>query len=133
MNAKGQGALEYLIIIAAVLAIAAIVVTMLTGVLEDQQQRAMVTSAQEAASSCHESLVVNMLEPGNYSEDHKNICGNICQGTWLDEKVGGVTSDAEDILEAEGYDPGTDDLVDDGDYWVRGACMSGMPGWIVDS
>jgi len=131
MNVKAQGALEYLIIIAAVLAVAAIIVTMITGILGDRQRSALVTEAQNAASRCNEALVINHIEPGNYTDAHNDTCNNICRGDWLDEEIGTVIGEAETTL-TNNYNPEDDDLVEDDDYWVRGACMAGMPGWIVD-
>ncbi len=52
---KGQGSLEYLIIIAAVLAIAAIVVLFLTGAFK--QTGKDVAACKQAAGSCASSLV----------------------------------------------------------------------------
>jgi len=49
---KAQGALEYLIIIAAVLAIAAIVVLFLTGAFKSPLNSAQYTACKNAASAC---------------------------------------------------------------------------------
>jgi uncharacterized protein (UPF0333 family) len=53
---KGQGSLEYLIIIAAVLAIAAVVVMFLTGAFGGQKAAAGVAQCQAAASDCYKNL-----------------------------------------------------------------------------
>lgn len=113
MDIKAQGALEYLIIIAAVLAIAAIIVTILTGILGGRQEAQLVTEAQEAASKCNQALVFNNEEPGEVdSTTASNICGSICDGDWVDSDTVGTTSDADDPEEA---------------------CRQGMPGWIVEA
>ncbi len=129
MNEKGQGALEYLIIIAAVLAIAAIIVTVLTGVLGGRQEAALVTEAESDATACNQALVNNMEEPGE--DVYEDICSDICSedSDWYQEEVGAVTGDGNT-------------LVTDSDWWdatkeepqdlVRGACMAGMPEWIVE-
>lgn len=52
----GQGALEYLIIVAAVLAIAAIVVLFLTGAFRGQQGAGNVAICKDAASRCNVDL-----------------------------------------------------------------------------
>jgi len=91
-----------------------------------------VTEAQGSASNCNEALVINHLQPGNYTQKHKNKCDNICQGEWLDEKAGAVIKEGKDTLNNSGYDPGADSEVDSTDYWVRGACLAGKPEWIIE-
>lgn len=112
MDIKAQGALEYLIIIAAVLAIAAIIVTILTGILGGRQEAQLVTEAQEAAARCNQALTFNGYTPGE--EDGDNLCYEICQGDW-------VGSDAVGIV-------GGEEISD-----PQEACNYGMPGWIVEA
>lgn len=54
--AKAQGALEYLIIIAAVLAIAAVVVMFLTGTLSSGGSDAYLAMCKEAATRCYTGI-----------------------------------------------------------------------------
>ncbi len=56
---KGQGSLEYLIIVAAVLAIAAIVVLFLTGAFQSQQTSASIAACKTAAGSCANDLATS--------------------------------------------------------------------------
>ena len=60
---KGQGALEYLIIIAAVLAVAAIVVYFLTGALGGQQEQASFAECKNAAAACKNSRLLTPMDP----------------------------------------------------------------------
>lgn len=52
MTEKAQGALEYLIIVAAVLGITAVVVAFVTGVFGGQKGRASLSACKTAASDC---------------------------------------------------------------------------------
>ena len=130
LETKSQGALEYLIIIAAVLAIAAIIVVLLTGVMGEGRESALVTDSKDSATSCNEALVSNMEDPGE--KVYEGICGDICEGEWLEEEAGTVTGEAREKLIDIGYDPQFDDKVESEYYLVRGACMAGKPEWIVE-
>ncbi len=60
MNEKAQGALEYLIIVAAVLGIVAVVVGFVSGVFGGQRGEASLAACKAAASRCavrHETTV----------------------------------------------------------------------------
>jgi len=113
MDIKAQGALEYLIIIAAVLAIAAIIVTILTGILGGRQEAQLVTEAKEAAASCNQALTVNWYTPGE--EDGNNLCDEICQGDWVGSDAVGIVGGVQEISNPQD------------------ACNYGMPRWIVEA
>jgi len=122
MNVKAQGALEYLIIIAAVLAVAAIVVTIVTGVLEGRDAEMLTTEAQEAASSCYSALVANNEPTGNNANitdggPSENICEEICTGEWEGHPEVGVVS---------GQNASGTDITE-----PKQACLAGEPGWII--
>lgn len=57
MNKKAQGSLEYLIIIAAVLAIVAIIVLFITGSFGASKSSADISKCKAAASRCDNELV----------------------------------------------------------------------------
>ena len=56
-NERGQGSLEYLIIVAAVLAIAAVVVLFLSGAFTSTQASGNVAKCKNEASNCATSLI----------------------------------------------------------------------------
>jgi len=58
---KAQGSLEYLIIIAAVLAIAAIVVLFMTGAFKSSRTSADVSACKQAASDCAQTIATSGL------------------------------------------------------------------------
>ena len=74
---KAQGALEYLIIIAAVLAIAAIVVLFITGAFKSSSGGSSMASCRVAAASCQQNLVT-----GVYSNN--SACLTSCIGACVD-------------------------------------------------
>jgi hypothetical protein len=67
---KAQGSLEYLIIIASVLAIAAIVVLFLTNALNIQAQASGIGNCKEAASRCKTELVTSTDPKCPYCYDY---------------------------------------------------------------
>ena len=74
---KGQGALEYLIIVAAVLAIAAIVVMFLTGAFRGTQPSAVLSACRNAASQCANYLATTRTENckgTQLGEECKKVC-----------------------------------------------------------
>ncbi len=73
---KGQGALEYLIIIAAVLAIAAIVVLFLSGAFKSASTGGDVGKCKQAASQCATELATSSGATCSY-------CDEACSGTGL--------------------------------------------------
>ena len=66
---KGQGGLEYLIIIAAVLAISAVVVFFVTGSAGTSKSEAMYKNCQEAAVECSALKAINPNNPCNLCDD----------------------------------------------------------------
>lgn len=68
-GSKGQGALEYLIIIAAVLAIAAIVVLFITGAFKGQSEAAKVAACKAASSRCAVDLATSAGAACSYCVD----------------------------------------------------------------
>lgn len=66
---RGQGALEYLIIIAAVIAIAAIVILFLTGALTASRGAASLSTCKNAAAKCKTELVTSIDPPCPYCYD----------------------------------------------------------------
>lgn len=60
---KGQGALEYLIIITAVLAISAVIVLFLTGALGGQSNSAQFSACKNAAVACKNSKLLSPNDP----------------------------------------------------------------------
>jgi len=106
--------------IAAVLAIAAMVVVVLTGILEGGESRVLVTEAQDDASNCYSTIAVNTgYHSGQNAdlEDNEDVCGGICQGDWVNETGVGVISGQN----ASGEEVTT----------AREACLAGRPEWIV--
>ena len=89
-NEKGQGSLEYLIIIAAVLAIAAIVVLFLTGAFKSTGQD--VSACKAAASRC----AIDLATSNNQAECP--YCDTECEGhdDWINSCRAG---DPESIYE----------------------------------
>lgn len=85
---KAQGALEYLVIVAAVLGIAAVIVAVISGMFASQKRRASLSECKSAASQCAEEMVTATNPPCNYCED-------ACKGV----DVAGNTS-AVDICKA---------------------------------
>ncbi len=77
---KGQGALEYLIIIAGVLTIAALVVYFLTISASSGQGRNIAANCQNAASQCKLKLAV----------DQSADCSAMCLDACTDESKGNV-------------------------------------------
>jgi uncharacterized protein (UPF0333 family) len=73
---KAQGALEYLIIIAAVLAIAAIVVLFLTGAFKGASSTGDVSKCKGAASQCATEIVTSTGATCSY-------CDTECAGTGM--------------------------------------------------
>ena len=69
VGSEGQGALEYLIIIAAVLAIAAIVVLFITGAFKGQSDAAKVAACKGAASRCSVDLATSAAAACSYCVD----------------------------------------------------------------
>lgn len=72
-GSEGQGALEYLIIVAAVLAIAAIVVLFLTGAFRGTKAGASVSECKAAASQCATDLATTTGATCDY-------CVEKCEG-----------------------------------------------------
>lgn len=66
---KGQGSLEYLIIIAAVLSISAIIVLFLTGFFQGQSEAAMFAQCKQAATSCRSAKLLTPNDPCTICED----------------------------------------------------------------
>ncbi|MEM0372334.1 MAG: class III signal peptide-containing protein [archaeon] len=73
MKMKGQGSLEYLIIIAAVLAIAAIVVLFLTGAFTGARVTGDASKCKTAASQCATELATSTGATCSY-------CEGVCEG-----------------------------------------------------
>ena len=65
MNKRGQGSLEYLIIIAAVLAIAAIVVLFLTGAFGGAGAGGTVSACKQTAANCANQIATGAATVGN--------------------------------------------------------------------
>ncbi len=59
MRNISQGALEYMIIIAAVLSIAAMVTVFLTGALEGRREEALVSECRSAAAQCKQDQLIS--------------------------------------------------------------------------
>ncbi len=79
---KGQGALEYLIIVAAVLGITAVVVSFLSGAFASQKETASVSECKDAAGKCSNALVTSYNASCGY-------CEPACEG--LDIPTGNAT------------------------------------------
>lgn len=60
---KAQGALEYLIILSAVLAVAAITVLFITGAFSGQKSSAAVSNCKNAAANCHVQKATSLNPP----------------------------------------------------------------------
>ena len=73
---KAQGALEYLIIIAAVLAIAAIVVLFITGAFGGAIGGGDIAKCRMAAATCDQNLETGVYATGEACED---ACKDACQ------------------------------------------------------
>lgn len=58
MDQKGQGALEYLIILAAVIAVAAVVVIFITGAFGGQREEASLARCRKTAAECESQLMI---------------------------------------------------------------------------
>jgi uncharacterized protein (UPF0333 family) len=76
---KGQGSLEYLIIVAAVLAIAAIVVLFLTGAFQAQQVSGELGKCKVAAASCNTALLGSSVTEctGEVKAQCESSCGGL--------------------------------------------------------
>ncbi len=111
MDRQGQGAqgsLEYLIIAAAVLAIAAVVVTVLSGAFSSGSVSAELSEIKADASQCGEIISSELGEPGKM---YPGLCKDVCSKWKGKELPFNVTSDA-----------GVDD--------VYKACLAGKSDWI---
>jgi len=78
--AKAQGSLEYLIIISAVLAIAAITVFYITGVFSSQKPGVSISTCREAASNCQASKMTSPNDPCT-------ICDSACKDPTTNREV----------------------------------------------
>jgi len=78
---RAQGALEYLIIIASVLAIAAIVTTLLTDAFGGRRKEALVSECRTAAAECHSRLQIN---PDAHCAQCEDSCA-VLHEEWPDE------------------------------------------------
>lgn len=72
-NERGQGSLEYLIIIAAVLAIAAVVVLFLSGAFTSTQASGNVAKCKQQAAACSASLI-GVVSTVSCSDVACNLC-----------------------------------------------------------
>lgn len=88
---RGQGSLEYLIIIAAVLAISAVVVLFLTGAFGGTQSSAKLNECKSAAAQC---LSSHLLSPN----DPCVICDTACTDNAGNDILTGQPSDRSDTL-----------------------------------
>ena len=82
---KAQGSLEYLIIIAAVLAIAAIVVLFLTGTLKSTDQG--VSACKAAASRCATEKATSTAAECNYCIASCPNTGMNASGNWSNDST----------------------------------------------
>lgn len=111
---RGQGALEYLIIIGAVIAIAAIVVTTVSSMLHEQRIQAQISEMKDASSTCNQILTSEGKEPGEPSYE---LCSDTCS-EWKDQEGCGNTYTQ---------------LTEKGFQEVHNpyeACLAGKPEWI---
>lgn len=97
---KAQGALEYLIIIAAVLAIAAIVVLFITGAFSGASGGGDIAKCRLAAATCSQNIATGIYADGNACE---TSCEDACQdasgrdvmdGTAIACDYGGTSTEA---------------------------------------
>ncbi len=112
MDQKAQGALEYLIITAAVLAIAAVVVTVISGAFGGGQASADVSQIQADAADCSQVLASEGKPIGTPDE---TLCGDICEAAKNTDKATTTTA-AENSLGS--------------DVTVYDACIAGKADWI---
>lgn len=127
MDFRGQGALEYLIIIAAVLAIAAIVVVVLSGAFGGGQKSATVGKLQTAASTCSKTL---SAEGETVGEPNGAFCNSTCS-EWDEADISAATVTTEGLDEIEGGDTNYSTVYNKDPAWI--ACISGRPGWIREA
>lgn len=141
MNEKGQGALEYLIIVAAVLAIAAVVVVILSGTLGGSRRSVSVGEIKSDASACAKNVFApdagkeqgNIYEAGN--DTGTPACHQICSEWTGESDIATVTTGGNESLADEwdemntdwaSVEPSEDDIK--GPY---GACVAAKPSWIT--
>jgi hypothetical protein len=85
---KAQGALEYLIIIAAVLAIAAIVVLFITGAFSGASGGGDIAKCRLAAATCNQNIVTGIYTDGESCEES---CMGACQDSAGNDVMDGGT------------------------------------------
>ncbi len=121
MDEKGQGALEYLIIVAAVLAIAAVVIVIISGAFTGGRATATVSEMQTDASRCASLLAAEGYEPGTPTAQTQGevLCTQFCDGTenprWFNYEEIVVPTSAAAALEH----------IED----AQDACYAGKPDW----
>jgi uncharacterized protein (UPF0333 family) len=85
---RGQGSLEYIIIIAAVLAVAGVVIMMSTGMLSNQKSSAALNACKQAAAQCK---VLHYSAPN----DPCNICKTSCNDSGQEIFTGAILACAD--------------------------------------
>ena len=120
-NKKGQGALEYLIIIAGVLAIAALVVMFISGAGGGAQRQNLVRQCQNAATACENAKLLN--ENYDCTASCAVACGDPTAG-YADLMDPDTTTWDEESEAIDTCDP-------DDDTTACGLCAQGKAGDIV--
>ena len=90
---NAQGSLEYLIIIAAVLAVTAVVVMFITGAFGTSKSSASTSTCQTATSSCF-----NKIQTGTALKGAGGGCDTICNTGCIDPTTGKGAAGADEGL-----------------------------------
>lgn len=126
MKQKGQGSLEYLLILGAVLAIAAIVVYIILG-YTTQGEQTFRQGCENAKKTCSYTKAANA-----YPVNHYSVCTLICKpcyelDAYLIKTEGKGTPDPwSDIRTLDDSELGTR-YVNNSDYANFGSCLSASP------
>ncbi len=127
MNEKAQGALEYLIIVAAVLAIAAVVVTVLSGAFSGGQQSAAISDMKADASDCSQILTAEGYTPGTVEAANSTLCADTCTGSHWQSPDGNTDGTHIATLTSAGESTLNQTLTNP---TPKDACLAGQPEWI---
>ena len=125
MERKGQGSLEYLLILGAVLAIAAIVVYIILGYTSKNEQ-ILRQQCENARKECSYTKAANA-----YPVSHYSACTLICKpcyelDAYLMKTSGTGTPDSWDTIRTKD-DTGLSTYVGSSDYPNFGACLNASP------
>ena len=105
---KAQGALEYLIIVSAVLAIAAMVVLVLTGSFDTTLKFGNLSKCKVAASNCNVEMATTIISQCSFCEaDCANLGGNLialCKAGLLNEIYLGSNENCVNIISGSTID-----------------------------